>query len=71
LKYLGSTSIVRVDWERASNKFENLFYTKDISGAIRPPNMLSLWNWLIDFLTADFQPRASFIAGFVLGLRIG
>ena len=71
LKYLGSTSIVRVDWERASNKFENLFYTKDSSGAIKPPNVLSLWNWLIDFLTADFQPRASFIAGFALGLRIG
>jgi len=71
LKYLGSTSVARVDWERAANKFENLFYTKDASGASKPPNVLSLWNWLIDFLTADFQPRASFIAGFALGLRVG
>jgi len=71
LKYLGSTSIVRVDWGRANDKFANLFYTKDISGRINPPNVLSLWNWFIDFLTADFQPRASFVAGFALGLRIG
>ncbi|KAF8969973.1 FUN14 family-domain-containing protein [Flammula alnicola] len=71
LQYLGSASLVRVDWKRMAGKFENLFYTKDATGATRPPNVLSLWNWLIDFLTADFQPRASFIAGFALGLRVG
>jgi len=30
-----------------------------------------LWNWVVDFLTADFQSRASFVAGLALGLRIG
>ncbi|KAH9484235.1 FUN14 domain-containing protein 1 [Psilocybe cubensis] len=71
LQYMGSASLVRVDWNKAASKFENLFYTKDAAGGTRPPNVLSLWNWMIDFLTADFQPRASFVAGFVLGLRIG
>ncbi|KDR81515.1 hypothetical protein GALMADRAFT_134946 [Galerina marginata CBS 339.88] len=71
LQYLGSASLVRVDWGRAASKFENLFYTKDASGATKPPNVLSLWTWTMNFLTADFQPRASFIAGFALGLRIG
>ncbi|PPQ83338.1 hypothetical protein CVT25_003977 [Psilocybe cyanescens] len=71
LQYMGSASLVRVDWGKAAGKFENLFYTKDAAGGTRPPNVLSLWHWLINFLTADFQPRASFIAGFVLGLRIG
>ena len=60
-----------MDWGRAANKFENLFYTKDASGIVRPPNVRSLWNGTINFLTADFQPRASFIAGLALGLRIG
>ena len=61
-----------MDWKRVAHKFEDLFYTTDsASGARRPPNVFSVWNWLIEFLTADFQPRASFIAGFALGLRIG
>ncbi|TFK42681.1 FUN14 family-domain-containing protein [Crucibulum laeve] len=71
LQYLGSTSLIRVDWGRAASRFENLFYTKDATGSTRPPTVVSLWHWIIDFLTADFQPRASFIAGFVLGIRVG
>ena len=60
-----------MDWGRAASKFENLFYTKDASGIAKPPNVRSLWNGTINFLTADFQPRASFIAGLALGLRVG
>ncbi|KAI1794498.1 FUN14 family-domain-containing protein [Ganoderma leucocontextum] len=71
LQYLGSVSIVRVDWNRAGSRFETLFHTKDASGVSRPPSVASLFRWLIDFLTADFQPRASFVAGFALGLRVG
>ncbi|KAF8163210.1 FUN14 family-domain-containing protein [Crassisporium funariophilum] len=71
LQYLGSSSVLRMDWGRVAHKFENLFYTKDTSGVARAPNVGSLWNWTTNFLTADFQPRASFIAGFALGLRIG
>ena len=70
MKYLGSNAIIHVDWARVSSRFENLFYRTE--GSVRrPPNIGSLWRWLVDFLTADFQPRASFIAGFALGLRIG
>lgn len=69
-QYLGSLSIVRVDWSRAASRFENLFYRTE-NGVRRPPTIGSLWNWLISFLAADFQPRASFAAGLVLGLRIG
>ncbi|KAI0375038.1 hypothetical protein BV20DRAFT_934451 [Pilatotrama ljubarskyi] len=71
LQYLGSLSLVRVDWNRTATRFENLFYRKDATGAKRPPNVGSLFRWIIDFLTADFQQRASFVAGFALGLRIG
>lgn len=69
-QYLGSVSIVRVDWSRAASRFENLFYRTE-NGVRRPPTVGSLWSWLINFLTADFQPRATFAAGLVLGLRIG
>lgn len=71
LQYLGSKSLVKVDWTGMSARFEDLFYTRDTNGHLKPPNVLSLWRWLIDFLTADFQPRASFLAGFALGLRVG
>ncbi|KAF9652832.1 hypothetical protein BDM02DRAFT_3088196, partial [Thelephora ganbajun] len=70
LQYLGSISIVRVDWSRAASRFENLFYRTE-NGVRRPPTIGSLWGWLINFLTADFQPRASFAAGLILGLRVG
>jgi len=71
LQYLGSLSLVRVDWSRAATRFENLFYTKDATGKTRAPSVGSLFRWISDFLTADFQQRASFVAGFALGLRIG
>lgn len=70
-QYLGSKSIIRVDWAQVTSKFENLFYTKDAKGVSGPPTVTSLFRWLLDFLTADFQQRATFIAGFALGLRVG
>ncbi|KAI9446411.1 FUN14 family-domain-containing protein [Lactarius indigo] len=71
LQSLGSASIIKVDWSRAAARFENLIYTTEANGVRRPPSVYSLWRWLVDFLTADFQQRASFIAGFALGIRIG
>ncbi|KAF9227527.1 hypothetical protein BS17DRAFT_693358 [Gyrodon lividus] len=71
LQYLGSMSLVKVDWARTASRFENLFYTTDALGNKKPPSIGSLWRWIVDFLTADFQPRASFMAGLALGLRVG
>ena len=71
LEYLGSVSLVKVDWARMASRFENLFYTTDALGGRKPPTVRSIWKWMVDFLTADFQPRASFVAGFALGLRVG
>ncbi|KAI0693264.1 FUN14 family-domain-containing protein [Cytidiella melzeri] len=71
LQYFSSASLVRVDWGRMATRFENLFYTTDARGVRRAPNVGSLLRWILDFLTADFQPRASFAAGFILGLRVG
>jgi len=71
VQYFNSLSLIKVDWGTAATKFENMFYTTDINGVKRLPSISSLWRWLVDFLTADFQPRASFLAGLTLGIRIG
>ncbi|KAJ6455679.1 FUN14 family-domain-containing protein [Mycena sanguinolenta] len=72
LQYFGSFGVLKVNWESVGNRFQRLFYTTDPqTGNRTAPTVYSAWKWLVDFLTADFQPRASFIAGLALGLRIG
>jgi FUN14 domain-containing protein 1 len=72
LQYLGSWSVLRVDWSRVGSRFENAVYRTDpATGTKKAPSVVSVWRWLVDFLTADFQPRASFLAGLALGLRVG
>ncbi|KAL5533141.1 hypothetical protein ACEPAF_4917 [Sanghuangporus sanghuang] len=75
LQYLASLRVIRVNWVHAESRFQNAFYsrTTDATGqeVHRPPTVYSLFHWIVDFLTADFQPRASFIAGLALGLRLG
>ncbi|KAF9521173.1 hypothetical protein BS47DRAFT_1286232, partial [Hydnum rufescens UP504] len=73
LQYFSSLSLIRVDWAGFAARFESLFYASPSApgGTRRPPNIYLIWTWFINFLTADFQQRASFIAGFALGLRLG
>jgi len=72
LQYLRSASVIRIDWAKIGSRFEDLFYTKDLTtGNKKTPNVHSLWNWLVDFLTTNFQQRASFLAGLALGIRVG
>lgn len=73
LQYFNAIDITKVNWSSASNRFERLFYTSSATPGqgSRAPTFGSLWTWAVDFLTADFPPRASFLAGMVLGLRLG
>ncbi|KAJ7156074.1 FUN14 family-domain-containing protein [Mycena crocata] len=72
LQYFGSFGVLKVDWESMGSRFQQLFYTTDPkTGSKATPTIYSLWKWMVNFLTADFQPRASFMAGLVLGLRVG
>ncbi|KAJ7905390.1 FUN14 family-domain-containing protein [Mycena olivaceomarginata] len=72
LQYFGSFGVVKVDWGSVGSRFQRMFYTTDPkTGNKAAPTIYSLWKWMVDFLTADFQPRASFIAGLALGIRIG
>ncbi|KAG9078140.1 hypothetical protein FS749_009899, partial [Ceratobasidium sp. UAMH 11750] len=73
LQYFNAIDLTKVNWGPASARFERLFYSPpaEPGGKSRPPTIASVWAWLVDFLTADFPPRASFLAGLVLGLRLG
>ncbi|KAG8764304.1 hypothetical protein FRC11_005108 [Ceratobasidium sp. 423] len=73
LQYFNAINIAKTDWSAVSARLERLFYSSPTKAGEprRPPTIATLWAWLVDFLTADFPPRASFLAGMILGLRIG
>ncbi|KZO95799.1 hypothetical protein CALVIDRAFT_598860 [Calocera viscosa TUFC12733] len=71
LQYFNSLSLISINWDKMSDRYNNLFTSTGPDGVQHAPTPASLWNWLVSFLLADFQQRASFVAGLMLGLRIG
>ncbi|KAF8710993.1 FUN14 family, partial [Rhizoctonia solani] len=73
LQYFNAIDISKTNWGAASARFERLFYSNPAKPGEprRPATISTLWSWLVDFLTADFPPRATFLAGMILGLRLG
>ncbi|OWT41427.1 hypothetical protein C362_00895 [Cryptococcus neoformans Bt1] len=71
LQYLSTKSYIQVDWARIGARYDSAFGTKTPTGGYRGPTIGRLWARLVDFLTADFQQRASFLAGLALGIRLG
>ena len=76
MQYLASKRMIRVDWSSLKNT-----YTSSVNRLAGPADtsksnfeqmpLVRIWKRTVDFLTADFQERATFIAGLVLGLRLG
>ncbi|KAG9046765.1 hypothetical protein FS837_003695 [Tulasnella sp. UAMH 9824] len=73
LQYLSSVKVVTINWGLLNSHFEKRFYEQSTTpgGKAKPPTVKKVFNWLVNFLMADFQPRATFLAGFLLGLRVG
>ncbi|KGB79637.1 hypothetical protein I307_03065 [Cryptococcus deuterogattii 99/473] len=71
LQYLSTKSYIQVDWAKIGSRYDSAFGTKTHTGAHKGPTIGRLWARLVDFLTADFQQRASFLAGLALGIRLG
>ncbi|BEI89912.1 uncharacterized protein CcaverHIS019_0212740 [Cutaneotrichosporon cavernicola] len=71
LQYLQSKRYVTVDWNAVSKSYDGTFANTDENGQVVYPTAQGLLNGFIDFLTANFQQRATFVAGFLLGLRVG
>lgn len=76
LQYLATKRLIHIDW----NSFKNT-YSSSVDRLAGPVDanqnkfqqlpLMRIWRRTIDFLTTDFQERATFIAGLVLGLRLG
>lgn len=77
LQFLASKQMIKINWK----SFESV-YRSGVDSASRvgeeastsmksSPPLVRVWHNLVDFLTIDFQQRATFIAGLVLGLRLG
>ncbi|WWC69223.1 uncharacterized protein I206_103160 [Kwoniella pini CBS 10737] len=70
LQYMSSKSYIHVDWSKLGSKYDTAFGSKTSTG-YKGPTVGGVYNRIVDFLTSNFQQRASFIAGLVLGLRLG
>ncbi|WVQ78488.1 hypothetical protein IAT38_000574 [Cryptococcus sp. DSM 104549] len=71
LQYLSTKSYITVDWAKVGSRYDSAFGTKTPAGGYSGPTLGRVWSRLVDFLTANFQQRASFLAGLALGLRLG
>ncbi|KAJ9097706.1 hypothetical protein QFC21_004744 [Naganishia friedmannii] len=79
MQYMQSRSFININWSKLSSAYENTFGSlPSTSSSLAPtegrrvaPTITGAYRWIVDFLTANFQQRASFLAGLGLGLRIG
>lgn len=76
LQYLASKRLVHINWQSMSSSYGREM--ERLAGPLDPSKsrfqqmpLVRIWNRLVEFLTSDFQERATFIAGLVLGLRLG
>lgn len=58
-QYMSSKSFVNVDWKKLASSYDSTFGTKTSEGVISHPTAKGAGNWIIDFVTANFQ-RESF-----------
>ncbi|KAI3625168.1 hypothetical protein CBS9595_000529 [Malassezia furfur] len=74
LQYLASRSFIKVNWSSIESVYNSsvngLAGPAEGAGARQYP-LVRIWRRAVNFLTADFQQRATFVAGLVLGLRLG
>ncbi|EOQ99825.1 hypothetical protein E3P92_02021 [Wallemia ichthyophaga] len=72
LQYMRSQGLIVVKWDKMSKRYNASLRRKlSDSSSQRGVTVATVWNKLVDFLTADFQSRATFVAGLGLGLRLG
>ncbi|ORY29974.1 FUN14 family-domain-containing protein [Naematelia encephala] len=71
LQYLSTKRFITVDWSKVAGRYDTAFGTKTPTGEQRSPTVGGVWAWFVDFVTANFQQRATFLAGLALGIRLG
>lgn len=71
-QYLSSRSLITINWSALTSSYDKLITKRAGPPASQGGNRLGgLWTWFIDFVGANVQSRATFVAGVMLGLRIG
>ncbi|GAA6017335.1 hypothetical protein JCM10207_005598 [Rhodosporidiobolus poonsookiae] len=72
LQYLSSRQLINVNWSAVSSRYDAFVSKRAGPPASQGGNRLGrLWGWFVDFVAANVQQRATFVAGVVLGLRLG
>ncbi|UZJ55133.1 hypothetical protein CBS101457_004453 [Exobasidium rhododendri] len=80
LQYLNTQRIITVNWRSLSSRYDSAISKVAGEDAINVNKPVSgwgnstaarIWNRTFDFLTADFPSRGTFVAGLLLGLRLG
>lgn len=75
LQYLNSQQLIKVNWSAINSRYDKLVGSaagpdQNAKGFQRSTAQ-TIWKRTTNFLVADFQPRATFMAGLLLGLRLG
>lgn len=80
LQYLNTQRIITVNWRALSSRYDSAISKAagEDSVSVNKPakgwnesTAARIWNRTIHFLTADFPSRGTFVAGLLLGLRLG
>jgi FUN14 domain-containing protein 1 len=71
-QYFSSRSFININWSALTSSYDS-FITKRAgpSAAEGGNRIVGLSSAFLDFITANVQSRATFVAGIVLGFRLG
>ncbi|BGP42382.1 hypothetical protein JCM10449v2_006387 [Rhodotorula kratochvilovae] len=72
LQYLSSRQFISVNWSALTSSYDRFITSRAGPPVAQGGNRLArVWSGFIDFVGANIQQRATFVAGVVLGLRLG
>ncbi|GAA6028902.1 hypothetical protein JCM8097_001496 [Rhodosporidiobolus ruineniae] len=72
LQYLSSRSLISVNWSALSSSYDSFLTKRAGPPAAQGGNRIKgVLGWFIDFVAANVQQRATFVAGIALGFRLG
>ncbi len=60
MQYLSSKRFISVDWGKVAGSYDSTFGTKGPKGEVRAPTVGGVWEWFVDFVTANFQRKWMF-----------
>ena len=68
---MSSRSLVTIHWSSIESTWDSLLGRHTPAGYTKSNRVMGIGARAVDFLTADVQSRATFLAGLALGMRLG